>query len=363
MRRFAQSRSMLSIGTLVAALLVGCTPRAAAPAPPANPAPAAPAAAPAAPAASAPAATSAGPAPAAAPAGEPRKLRVGVSQNVTIAPLAMAIEKGYIRDAGLELDLLPLTGGSEMVAPLSTGELDVAIGGISASLFNALARGIDAKIVSDFSRMSRGHGFGAYVGRNGVDLPNIEANRGKRVGFNNPGAPCHYMVGKMLESAGLTVADVQVVNMPFQTIPGAMAKQEIDAACAAEPWVANTIKAGDAHLVLTFDEIVPDMEVSVVLISSQLASERPVVERFLAALLKGAELGRQQTPEVMEVVSNYTKLDVGVLKDTIWTDMSRDGTVNEASMKDQLDFFRRAGLMQGQVDLDHFIDMSYLPRR
>jgi NitT/TauT family transport system substrate-binding protein len=275
----------------------------------------------------------------------------------------MAIEKGYMRDAGLDLDLLPLGGGSEMIAPLSTGEIDGALGGISASLFNGLARGVDVKIVSDFSRMSRGHGFGAYVGRNGVDLPDIQANRGKRVGFNNPGAPCHYMVGKMLESAGMTVADVQVVNMPFPTIPGAMAKQEIDAACAAEPWVANTIKAGDAHLVLTFDEIVPDMEVSVMMISSQLAAERPVVERFLAALLKGAELGRQQTPEVMEVVSKYTGLDVNVLKDTIWTDMSADGTVNVASMKDQLDFFQRAGLMQGTADLDRFIDMSYLPRR
>jgi NitT/TauT family transport system substrate-binding protein len=349
---WSHPRSALGLGVLVAALLFGCTPRAAGPAP-AQPAPAAAGQAPAAP-------TAASTTPASA---QPRKLRVAVSQNVTIAPLAMAIEKGYMSDAGLELDLLPLGGGSEMIAPLSTGEIDAALGGISASLFNALARGVDAKIVSDFSRMSRGHGFGAYVARNGVDLPDIQANRGKRVGFNNPGAPCHYMVGKMLESAGMSVADVQVMNMPFPTIPGAMAKQEIDAACAAEPWVANTLKAGDAHLVLTFDEIVPDMEVSVIMISNQLAGERPVVERFLAALLKGADLGRQQTPEVMEVVSKYTKLEVSVLKDTIWTDMSRDGTVNVDSMKDQLDFFRRADLMQGAVDIDHFVDMSYLPRR
>jgi NitT/TauT family transport system substrate-binding protein len=355
-RTRSHTRPMMGIGLIVAALLLGCSPRAAEPAAPAKPAPAAPAQAPAAPAAST------APAPA-APAAEPRKLKLAISQNVTIAPLAMAIEKGYMRDAGLELDLLPLGSGSEMVAPLSTGEIDAALGGVSASLFNALARGVDVKIVSDFSRMSRGHGFGAYVARNGVELPTIEANRGKRVGFNNPGAPCHYMVGKMLESVGMSVADVQVVNMPFPTIPGAMAKQEIDAACAAEPWVANTLKAGDSHLVMTFDEIVPDMEVSVMMISRQLAGERPVVERFLAALLRGAELGRQQTPEVMEVVSAYTGLDVSVLKDTIWTDMARDGTVNVESMKDQLDFFRRAGLMQGTVDLDPFVDLSYLPRR
>ena len=88
-----------------------------------------------------------------------------------------------------------------------------------------------------------------------------------------------------------------------------------------------------------------------------------IFERFLAALLKGAELGRQQTPEVMDVVAKYTGLEVSVLRDTIWTDMAADGTVNVASLKDQLDFFRRAGLMQGTVDIDRFVDMSYLPRR
>ena len=57
------------------------------------------------------------------------------------------------------------------------------------------------------------------------------------------------------------------------------------------------------------------------------------------------------------------KLSVVVEDTSLWTDMARDGTVNVDSMKDQLDFFRRAGLMQGTVDLDRYIDMSYLPRR
>ena len=47
----------------------------------------------------------------------------------------------------------------------------------------------------------------------------------------HPGAPCHYMVGKMLESVGLSLNDVQTTYIPFQTVPGAMAKKEIDGAC------------------------------------------------------------------------------------------------------------------------------------
>jgi len=303
-----------------------------------------------------------GPAAAGAAAG-PRKLRMAINLNVTAAPVLVAIEKGYFAEAGLELELVPMGGGAEMVAPLSTGEIDAAAGGISASLFNAFARGVDVKIVSDFSRMSRGHGFGAFLARHDVELPTLASIRGKRVGFNNPGSPCHYMVGKMLEANGLTIADVETVYLPFNTLPGAFAKREIDAACAAEPWVANTLRAGDARLVLTYDELLPDMQVSVIMISNQLAAERAVAERFLAAFLRAAPEGKEKLPSTLEAVSRHTGLEVSVLRETIWTDVDDGGRVNVESIKDQLDFFTRAGLIQGTVEIDRIVDLSYLPRR
>src|SRR5262249_10950737 len=154
------------------------------------------------------------------------------------------------------------------------------------------------------------HGFGALLARNDVELPTLASARGKVLGTNTPGGPCHYMVGKMLESVGLSAADVELTYIPFPTIPGAMAKREIELACAAEPWVANPVRAGDARLALTYDEIVPDMQVSVVMISAQLAAERAVTERFLAAIVRTAPDAREKRPETLEVVSRHTGLPV-----------------------------------------------------
>jgi NitT/TauT family transport system substrate-binding protein len=344
-----------------AALLVAALAACAAPAagPPAKPttAPAGGASQPT--AASAPASPTT--APAAAASKEPQKVRIAVQMNVTIAPLVLADERGYFKEAGIDVDLVPMGGGSEMAAPLATGEIDAGLGGISASLFNALARGMDAKIVSDFSHMSRGHGFGGFVVRNDVEYSGIPSLRGKLIGFNNPGSPCHYMVGKMLESGGLTLTDVQASYIPFPTIPGAMAKKEIDAACAAEPWVDSTVHAGDARLVLTYDEIVPDMQTSTVMVSTKMLGDRPLTERFLKAFLRAAPDAKEKSPEVLEVVSRHTGLAVDVLKDTYWTDLDNGGRVNVVSIKDQLDFFTRASLVNGTVDVDRFVDMSYLP--
>jgi NitT/TauT family transport system substrate-binding protein len=239
----------------------------------------------------------------------------------------------------------------------------VGTGGISASLFNALARGVDMKIVADFSRMTPGHGFGAFLVRKDFEMPSIASLRGQRVGFNNPGAPCHYMVGRMLESGGLTVNDVEVVNMPFNTIPGALAKREVDGVCAAEPWVTNTLRTGDGRLVMTYDDLLPNMQVSVIMISNQMAADRPFVERFLAAFLRAVPESREKSPEVLESVARATGLDVATLRETIWTDLDGDGRVNVDSIKDQQDFFLRAGLVQTPVDIDRYVDLTYLPRR
>lgn len=342
----ARATHLLAVGLGAALLLGACA------APAAQPGPALRATAP----------TAASRPPEPGPPLAARKLKVAVLANVTAAPFLVALERGYFAEAGLELELVPLGGGAEMVGPLSTGELDVAIGGLSAGLFNALARGVDARIVSDFSRMSRGHGFGGLLVRQEVPYTDPTSLRGQRVAVNNPGGPCHYMVGKLLESAGLAPDDVELVTIPFPTVPGALAKREIDAACAAEPWVANTVRTGEARLVLTFDEIVPDMQVSVVMASLHLLRERPLTERFLAAFLRAAPAGREKSPETLAVVSKHTGLDVAVLQETYWTDIDPRGRVNVASIRDQIAFFTRLGLVQGAVDLERIVDESYLPR-
>jgi len=90
---------------------------------------------------------------------------------------------------------------------------------------------------------------------------------------------------------------------------------------------------------------------------------RPLTERFLAAFLRAAPEAKEKSPAVLDVVSRATGISVDVLQDTYWTDVDNGGQVNVASIKDQLDFFTRAGLVQGTVDVDRFIDMSYLPSR
>src|SRR5437867_3072183 len=146
----------------------GAAPAASSPAPSApasKPAAAASAAASAKPAASAPpvasAAASAAAKPsaaasatakpsAAAAAGALKHLKVGTLPTLGNAPFIIADKRGYFKEEGLEIELVPFSAGSQTIPPLSTGQIDAANSVTpNAGLVNAAARELAVRFVAD----------------------------------------------------------------------------------------------------------------------------------------------------------------------------------------------------------------------
>src|SRR5262245_39551143 len=56
-------------------------------------------------------------------------------------PMYLAKSRGYYADEGIELEVVPFKAGGQMVAPLGTGQIDVAAGVVAAGLYNLVDRG------------------------------------------------------------------------------------------------------------------------------------------------------------------------------------------------------------------------------
>src|SRR5207248_8235383 len=87
----------------------------------------------AAPPAALPAAT---PAAAALPAATPSTVRIGLHTPMSNAGFFVAIERGYVAEQGLRLEVEPLDTAAKMIAPLSSGQLDAGAGTISPAVYN-----------------------------------------------------------------------------------------------------------------------------------------------------------------------------------------------------------------------------------
>ena len=71
------------------------------------------------------------------------RLDVIILPYITYAPYYIAIEEGYFAEQGIEVEVVSMTGTEEVMPALSSGQVDVASGLISAGMLNAIARGAD----------------------------------------------------------------------------------------------------------------------------------------------------------------------------------------------------------------------------
>src|SRR5207302_9082453 len=74
-------------------------------------------------------------------------MKAGYSPFVSYGPLFVALERGYFAEQGIDLDFVAFDASGLMIPPLSAGQLDIASGVPGPALFNALARGVDLKLL------------------------------------------------------------------------------------------------------------------------------------------------------------------------------------------------------------------------
>src|SRR3972149_4883279 len=65
-------------------------------------------------------------APAATPTPRPATLKFGTPQVIADAGVYIAIEKGYFKEQGITMEVVNFRTVAELIAPLGTGQLDVA---------------------------------------------------------------------------------------------------------------------------------------------------------------------------------------------------------------------------------------------
>src|SRR4051794_334207 len=176
---------------------------------------------------------------AAPPLDPPLALRYGTAGLIGEAGVFAAIEKGYFREEGIEVDLVPFRVSAEMTAPLATGEVAFGSMGLDASLFNAVERGIPLKIVGYNAIINTRDTSGSWMVRQDLldsgRFKELSDLRGMKVAINAPGGTGAVWSERVLAKGGLTPDDVEFTTLGFGDQPAAYANKAIDAAFLVEP--------------------------------------------------------------------------------------------------------------------------------
>ncbi len=168
--------------------------------------------------------------------------------SLTFTPIYLADRLGYFKAEGLDVHFVTIDSAALEVAPLGVGQIDVGGGAISAGLYNAVARGIDVRIVADLGSDPKGYGFDQLVVRKALvtsgAYKSVKDLKGKTFGITGPGISTTALVNALLQTAGLSIADVKIVVMPVSDQIAALKTGAIDASVMPEPGPTEAETAG-----------------------------------------------------------------------------------------------------------------------
>ena len=298
------------------------------------------------------------------PARAQTRVQIGYLPLLSVGPLFLAYEQGYLRDGGLDVEMVRFNSGAEMVVALGTGELAAGYGVISPGLLNAWTRGVGIRLVADGSRLLPGYGYVVAVVRTDlVDTIRGPADlRGRRLGMSVVGSAVDYMMRNLLEQGGLTLDDVDVVRISSADVTAGLAGRSLDAGGVAEPHGALADQTGAGRLWLTGDQIVPGMQVSGLLISEQTGRDRALAVALVTAWLRGVRdflPGQTSDQAVLDALGRWTGVPTDVIRRAVPTYLDPNGAVDLGDLRRQQDFWLRHGVITAPAPLEAHVDGSY----
>jgi NitT/TauT family transport system substrate-binding protein len=299
-------------------------------------------------------------------------IKIGELGIVADAPFYIAIEKGYFAAEKLDVTLERFTSAAQATAPLSTNQIQVIGGGVSAALYNAAARDWPIRIVMARTRDWPGYSSDTLILRNDLKASVASAKdlKGKMVAINAPAASLHFMLGRFMETEGLSIADVQTVTMAWPNMGPGLETKAIDGGMVVEPFVAQYAQRNIAFPFRRAADFMkkPPLEVSVILYSKAWMDKQPdQAKAFTVAYLKGvrdyfdAMKGGPKRAEVVEICAKYTSLKDKALYDKIqWSYMDPNAEISFDGLRDQQDWYAKQGFVAQKASIENMVDRRFL---
>jgi NitT/TauT family transport system substrate-binding protein len=303
------------------------------------------------------------------------KVVVGVIGSLSDVPFFMAIDNGYFKDAGIEPQFENIPSLAKQVAPLSSGQLDVASGAISAGVYNAVDRGIPLKIVADKGRNAPSYGYNTIMVRKDLHdsgkVKSLKDLKGETIATIGVGSSDLSILNDAMKSVGLTFEDLKVTQLSLPNHLIAMQNKAIGFTLTPDPFATVMVEKGVAVKLATVDQFYPNAQQTVLIYGGKFINERrDVAQRFMEAYvrgvrayesgLKGGRIAGKNAAEVIaSIVKHSREKNPELLKKITPVAIDPSGRLEVASIKKDFAFLKAKGFIHGDVKVEDLIDTSF----
>jgi NitT/TauT family transport system substrate-binding protein len=220
-------------------------------------------------------------------------------------PIMVAIDKGFFKEQGIEVEYQVILNSSDRLASVDAGSSAFSNLGRS-SVIPAMARG-DTNFFY-FYNFDDSPGIEGCWARPGI--ASIKDLRGKKVAANTS---AEITLSGLLGTQDMTAKDIDYLNLGPNEMAPALAKGDVDAACVWQPLLDGLKKAAPDGKLLgtdmdttTYQKFGTMASPDIVIIARRLVAEHPDKARAIAlGMLKGADHTIADPEDAAKTTAHY----------------------------------------------------------
>jgi len=280
-------------------------------------------------------------------------LKMNSSNQISYAPLLIAEDEGYFAEYGIKMEHVPFDKSSQAVALLVSGDLDVFVGAVNVGILNTVYQDENIKVVADRGHIAPGDActYQAVLIRKDLFESGAITGPADLAGKTfslSTGSSSSYILSTYLAQAGLTLDDINIVDLPTPAELDAYENKSIDGTTAPEPNLSLTLNAGNAVVLAKSQDIIGSLQTGMVAFGRNLLVDHPDLGvRFLAAYLKGVQKYNEgKTARNIQIIADGTGTDPEILKTSCWVSINMDGAIDFSGV----DGFQKWAISQGLLD-------------
>jgi NitT/TauT family transport system substrate-binding protein len=284
----------------------------------------------------------------------PTKVRVSTIPIIDIAPLRAAMEQGYFKAEGLDVDTTPTVGGAVGLPALAAGQIQIGYSNIVSIVLGSY-QGFDFQIIAAGSASSDlPPNTAGLFAKKGTTIKTGKDLEDKRVAVNTRNSINWLVVREWARLTGGNPARITFLEIPFPNMTDALRGNQIDAGFTVEPFLSAGVASGATEIVgWPYDKIMKRVPISqYAATKSYIKSHPDVIERWTRAYNKGIDWvnANKGSEAWLKLIASYTRMMPDQIRNIaipVW-----DKTVDPASVGKMVEVMRINGLMEKGKSFD-----------
>jgi NitT/TauT family transport system substrate-binding protein len=226
--------------------------------------------------------------------------------------LFVAIEKGYLKQKGINPELVSMQGGALIINALGTNDIQV---GFSNTMSFILAKksGIDILSLGGIAYNDSTSIEGAILTLNDNKINSISDLKGKTIAINARANIVELSMKKLLLKNKIELEQVKFMEIPFPQMEPVLRSKQVDAIVIAEPFWTFAEDHGNTKVIgHYFGDVYKKVEITSWFSNQKWLAENPEIANKIKEALKISVdfiNKKDNEAEFRRILTKYTKID------------------------------------------------------